>query len=348
MKILSLVKRWEHHTTSGGYDRVAEFVGAQVLARRLPVPFRQKVAHAFPYLWQAPFRHLVDYQLADRIVELAALRKLTTGRFDICHCLYGDEQLDLLLRRRSSYSARLTATFHLPWQRSAARFTGQHRDFLHRLDGAITVSSDLADKLRRETSIRRVAFIPHGIDTHVFSPGEAVHQTPGRIRILTVGSHMRDLALVERIARHCRDKSLPFDFVYISAAFHPEGFGMNQAFVFRTKISEEELVREYRSAALLLLPVTMATANNSILESLACGTPVASTAVGGIPDYMDESSGWLFPPGEQDAWLAFFERVARCPEMLSVKRGAARAQAEKFSWPLVGARTLAFYQEIAS
>jgi glycosyltransferase involved in cell wall biosynthesis len=78
----------------------------------------------------------------------------------------------------------------------------------------------------------------------------------------------------------------------------PREQGARHAGRMRPMISETELVGLYRSADILFLPVINATANNAILKALACGTPVISTLVGGVPDYVNDESGWLLPVGD--------------------------------------------------
>jgi glycosyltransferase involved in cell wall biosynthesis len=90
-----------------------------------------------------------------------------------------------------------------------------------------------------------------------------------------------------------------------------------------------------RSADALLLPVTDATANNAVLESLACGTPVISTRVGGLPDYVDDSCGWLLPVGDSAAMVDVIAAICAQPSLAEEMREAARAKALGFSWPVI-------------
>ena len=69
-------------------------------------------------------------------------------------------------------------------------------------------------------------------------------------------------------------------------------------------VSEAELVDLYQRADALLLPVTGATANNAVLESLACGTPVISTDVGGIPEIFGPLRRRLIPANDVGALSA--------------------------------------------
>src|SRR5262249_62068611 len=98
----------------------------------------------------------------------------------------------------------------------------------------------------------------------------------------------------------------------------------------------EALIQLYCRAAALFMPVVDATANNAILESMACGTPVISTGVGGIPDYVDDSSGWLFPPNEVLGIVELVEKLSHERWRAESLRIGARRKAIEFSWERVG------------
>lgn len=67
----------------------------------------------------------------------------------------------------------------------------------------------------------------------------------------------------------------------------------------------------------------------TIMEALSCGIPVLATAVGGIPELVDDKNGLLLPadpsPAEVAAAIGTFEERARRPEVRQAARATWRA-----------------------
>lgn len=63
--------------------------------------------------------------------------------------------------------------------------------------------------------------------------------------------------------------------------------------------SDEKLVAAYNAADALAVPSLEDNLPNTVMESLACGTPVVAFATGGIPEMIQHrQTGWLAPPGD--------------------------------------------------
>jgi glycosyltransferase involved in cell wall biosynthesis len=100
-------------------------------------------------------------------------------------------------------------------------------------------------------------------------------------------------------------------------------------------LSDEQLREEYRQAWVLLLPLLDTTANNSVLEGLACGTPVVVSGTGGIRDYVGPATAALCPAGDAKAHAFATIDLLRDSARRDAAARAARTQAENFAWPKI-------------
>jgi glycosyltransferase involved in cell wall biosynthesis len=342
MCLLRVAKRWSHHTPSGGYDRLMDVMPGFRITRQSNSRFSDLLRRTIDRRRHAPDT-LVDYQHADLQVERMTIFRTWSTHIDIVHSLYGDEQLNHLLHRRHWLRSKLVASFHLPWFRCERRFISQRSLLLDGVNHFVAVSSDLAQIMSDFLGTTRVTYVPHGIDTAAFSPALGPRRD-GPLRLLTVGSHMRDLDLVHRICDHARYHSLPIEFSYIGQKDSFRDFIGCGNLRKKSGLSERELIAAYHDCDALLLPLTGATANNSLLESLSCSKPVISTLIGGVPDYLDEECGWLLPRNDFDALLELILVLAADPEACTQKSEAARKKAESFSWERIAEQMVTVYQ----
>ncbi|HLI38944.1 MAG TPA: glycogen synthase [Streptosporangiaceae bacterium] len=86
------------------------------------------------------------------------------------------------------------------------------------------------------------------------------------------------------------------------------------------------------------------------LEAMACGTAVAASAVGGIPEVVaDGVTGLLVPPDDPAELADALNALVRDPDRAAAmgRAGRERAAAE-FAWPAIAAQTAALYMEVTA
>lgn len=114
-------------------------------------------------------------------------------------------------------------------------------------------------------------------------------------------------------------------------------------------ISDQSALAEiYAAADLFIAPSREDNLPNTLLESLACGTPVAAFRVGGIPEIVDDGeNGCLAAPFDVDELVRKVRELLANPERLAGARRAARDKAAaRFSIATMVARHRAIYKEI--
>jgi glycosyltransferase involved in cell wall biosynthesis len=342
MRITCLVKRWDHHTESGGYDRLASAVGAKAIRQKRLTGNKARVVRR---LWNSLANtnaYLLDYRLEDRLAEQQLLARSLVNPPDVVHVLYGDEQLDFLLRWRSLLRCPLVATFHLPAERTAPRFEHFQAEEIKGIDAAIVLAKSEVASFQRWFGTDKVVFIPHGIDTSRFRPGNHDYARD-KLRLVIVGEHLRDWDVAHRVidAAHHNHLDIQFDVVTAASAF-PYFTGCSNV-TLHSQVSEPRLIELYQAADALFLPLKGATANNSLLEALACGTPVIASDVGGIRDYMSSNSGWLIPAGDAVSAFGLVRQIYDDKDLARSRRENARTQALKFDWQRISERLSLVY-----
>jgi colanic acid/amylovoran biosynthesis glycosyltransferase len=87
----------------------------------------------------------------------------------------------------------------------------------------------------------------------------------------------------------------------------------------------EEIRQHLKRARAFVLPSFAEGLPVVIMEALALGRPVISTAIAGIPELVDECCGWLIPAGSEDALADAMAAALRTPaEKLSAQGIAGR------------------------
>ncbi len=98
--------------------------------------------------------------------------------------------------------------------------------------------------------------------------------------------------------------------------------GLQDSIVFRSHLSDSELMQEYSEAALFVLPSKEESLGVVLLEAMATGTPIVASSIGGIPDVIENGqSGYLVNYGDSQAMASSITKLLS-NEKLRAKMGA--------------------------
>ncbi len=108
------------------------------------------------------------------------------------------------------------------------------------------------------------------------------------------------------------------------------------------EIKHEDACKWYNASDVYCLPSLWEGCPNTIIESLACGTPVVSTLVGGIPDLVDKKTGILVPSKN-------VELLSNALEVALNRKwdySAIASQGQSNSWDDVADRVIEVYKKV--
>ena len=104
----------------------------------------------------------------------------------------------------------------------------------------------------------------------------------------------------------------------------------------------------YSAADLFVAPSLQDNLPNTVLESLACGTPVVGSHTGGIPDMVRPGeTGWLFETGNAEALRATLQEALATRDLTGLRPRCREVAEREYSLELQAERYKKLYEEVA-
>ena len=288
--------------------------------------------------------------------ELAALFR--DGRYDIVHVHGGLAPTFGLAAPSAARAAGIpvVATFHSWFARSLACrvFRRPLQRILDRHAATIAVSQPVVDAnsryFRADWEI-----IPNGVDLEFFRPnGRAPTDA------LIAGPRLLFLGRIEpRNGLGTAFAALPRILArYPNAVLTVAGDGPWRGYYERRARSLgasvrfvgqvfEERPEYYASADLYLCPTTIASFGVTLLEAMACGTPMIVSDNLGFRSVIDGGAeAVMVPKDDPVAWADTTLALIADPERRRAMGEAGLAKAARFAWPRIARRELAVYERV--
>jgi glycosyltransferase involved in cell wall biosynthesis len=227
---------------------------------------------------------------------------------------------------------------------------------------AVLASSaeELADLARLGVPRAKIKVVPCGVDTEQFSADGPVAERGARVRLLAAEPLTEPDSLA--IAVHAL-ADVPDAELVITGGPDKAGLAKNKArqdlmrmaktlgvgnrLVFTGRILPEDLPALLRSADVLVSTAPYDPVGLTMLQAMACGTPVVTPATGAAQDaVVDATTGLLLPPGvPHPARLASVLRrlLANSLRLEAYGIGAADRAKSRYSWERIVRETLTAY-----
>jgi glycosyltransferase involved in cell wall biosynthesis len=338
-----VVYRYSHHSPHSGYSRIAEYGVDQFHADVIPVskPLSRKIIRK-RLLWR-----LADgtpgYDRAAMAAELKVAWHMLRERKYIYHFLYGETTYHYAGYLNNIRENRLVATFHQP---PVGIKKAIHIDWhIQQLSAIICVGRNQQEYFQDIVEKERIFFVPLGVDTEYYIPPSSFDKRNPDL-CLFVGTNYRDFPTLRGVIELVADKRPKTQFVVVTSPDSFERIGTHPNLSVYSGISESELYTLYQSASLMIMPLHDATANNAILESLACGLPLVVSDVGAIRDYVTPECAVLIPLYDSRAMADAVLNLLEDPTERGRIAQESRHQACQFSWPKVISQLSQVYEAV--
>jgi glycosyltransferase involved in cell wall biosynthesis len=324
-----------------GYTRLADYVERCTLVTAPRVEPRKFHERALVRMINA-LAASRWYRMGSLKLEWRAWRALQTGFEGVVHIMWAERDWGFLDQLPSGIRPpAICATFHscpdtLP---EVVQRTRRLQNF-----SAIILMSEVQRAFFELHGVPRdrIHVIPHGVDCKFFSPDASVRT--GQFTVLFVGNYRRNFMLLRQVCSMLE----PYDICIkiVASRSRTDMFRDLKNVIVFSGLSNDELRSSYREASCLLMTLEAATANNAILEAMACGLPIVSEDVGGVAEYCGSCCARLCAPGSAEALKESILMLYREPDMIARMSLRARERAEEFDWPVIAKRTVRLYDEL--
>jgi len=309
MKVLFIGNEIMSHTSSGGYIHIRNYPEADFL----------DVASVCPLFWRLgkPFKFL-NYILAVR--KACKMSK----KYDIVHSIYEDNYYFPLFYKCGCKSV---GTVHLD-------VTGNYsliRKFLlnsalRKLDYIIALSNE--QKIKMENLGYKCGFIPHGFIRPKFVYVDlSLHNIPfdeSKINIFFSGNTYRDLDTLEVAISGSQDRTDIVFHVLSQRGKSKYRFMRYKNVITYDRMDDDAYYTLLSKCDYNFLPLTFATANNTLLEAQYLGIISILPNIGGIGDYASKDN--LFYDSQSDL-LEIFHKVQKTLPSEGISK-----HADKYNW----------------
>ena len=304
-------------------------------------PLRSRACRDWIRYWTRK-NDMAWYNLSDLVAEFSILKSCILERPHLVHYMDGEhaaQWIPRISRLPRSLRPIFVASYHQPPDVMASVI---RKDIVAFFDRVIAVSPEQAEFLRGVTSPEKVALILHGVDTEFFCPPQ---QRPEReiVRCICAGYNYRDYRTVREVAStQTWNKYLEFHIVTTKVT----GLEGLPNVVMHRNVDDQKLLSLYQDADILFLPLYKATANNSLLEGIACGLPVISTGLPSVKTYLPGKEALLIDANRVIDYVDALALLSKDRGLRQRMGGLARKRAEELSWGKVCTQYEEVYSEL--
>ncbi|MEQ8625610.1 MAG: glycosyltransferase [Vicingaceae bacterium] len=296
------------------------------------------------------------YFKAQKIGYKQYLKEIGTPQLSHIHINGRSAMLALYLRLKSNIPFLLTEHWSGYIKENGA-FKGYLRKLAYRYIAKksifiTTVSTFLKKSMETHGIKGAFEIIPNVVDTSIFKHKKKKSSTVKRIiHISNLSYAPKNLhQIIEALDRVGKERTdFEFDLIGTGPDEDEMIYKLNQSSIknrykFYGEVSMKMVSELLSNAHFLLLYSSYETQSVVLIESFACGIPVLSSNVGGIPEYLNEKRGILIQPNQMDELISAIHKMLDGANTYDSEKMRQYA-INKFSENVIAQRFLSLYEK---
>lgn len=232
-------------------------------------------------------------------------------------------------------------------------------------DAIVAVSAMTATDIKKILNIdaQRIFVVPNAVDA-IFQPAspeaiqafrQQMHTPPDTLCLLNVGSNhpRKNVSIILHALHHLKQSGIPVHFWKINGAFNSE----QQAFIqshhleesihYLENLDKPALIQAYSAADILVAPSLHEGFGLTLLEAMACGTPVITSHCSAMPEVVGDA-GILVDPSDSQAIAKTIQHLYHNPSTYQELCLKSIERSQLFSWEKTSTRITEIYETLLS
>lgn len=284
--------------------------------------------------------NLKAYELNDLAQEISIVRQLFSKDVDIIQFFDGEHGLlffaywaKKILRSKK----KIIGMYHQPLNILKDIVS---TDYLQYLDHVVIMSEEQRPFFNKYIDDDKISVIFHGIDTDYFTPSESYKKKDQTIRCITVGKWLRDYKVIDELSKRFVGEDIEFHIVADYQYETRDNIKVHKA------IPDSLLLELYQTSDILLMPLQNATANNALLEGMACGLSIISSDLQAVREYTQNSGAVLIKNNDVNTFEDEIRKLMNDTDKRDKLRLSSRARALELSWRNIAKSYDALYKNL--
>lgn len=350
-KILALREKFAHMSNVSGYDALYKHFQDDVALDSVFGNFKRMYPRGVGRLLLTAAKMAGDssfYNANSVHTESKLFAKQLRSKYNLIHYSYGEPYYGFLGKIKKKKGTAIAVTHHQPvtWWSAHEKSLKKYSN----VDAVIALSEYDAAYFNSQIPGKAVC-IPHGVDVNFYKPANATRDST--LRVVFSGRYLRDMATLAAVIKKLSTSALSFhfDIVYLPQEEVWQLYLIELMALpnvkWHSNITEHELLSLYQQADCLLIPLEDCTANNAILEAMACGLPIVSTDLPAIKTYLDDSVSMLGRKENADdlcdaLTMLHNNETKRASMVLNARNKAVN----QFGWDIIASKTIELFKSL--